>query len=141
MTKKEIRDLDHLWADVVKTLVNYRCEHCGLMGGRVEAAHVVGRRHRTTRWGALVNGTWDLAGHCLCHRCHQQYDEHGPMELDILNDTVGVDRKAALQFMARNSVAKYQQYSDIKETLESIRDNVIEYRVDKVVTDVIKTIQ
>ena len=127
MTRKEIKDLDKIWADTVKTLQNYKCEHCGLMGGRVEAAHVVGRRHRTTRWGVwrernvgvtqMTEEYYDLCGHCLCHRCNQQYDEHGPMELDILEETVGVGRKEDLQYLARTSIAKHQDFNEIQALL------------------------
>jgi hypothetical protein len=100
------------------------------MGGRVEAAHVVGRRHRTTRWGLAnargIGPEWDseygydLCGHCLCHRCHQQYDEHGPAEQDIINVVVGQERKERLQFIARTSIAKHQSFEEIKSTLESM---------------------
>jgi len=121
LTRPEIKKLDKIWADTVKALANYRCEHCGLMGGRVEAAHVVGRRHRTTRWGLFDElGEYDLCGHCLCHQCHQHYDEHGPLEQRIIETTVGLERKEALQFLARTSVAKDQDFENIKTILESL---------------------
>jgi len=81
LKKKEIKELDSLWATTVKEKAKYKCEHCGRYDSRMEAAHVVGRRHRATRWGTFFgeNG-YDLCGHCLCHLCHMQYDEHGPLE-------------------------------------------------------------
>ena len=55
---------------------------------------MVGRRHRATRWGAVFQKSvdylrYDLCGHCLCHRCHQEYDEHGPMEQRIVDEVIG----------------------------------------------------
>lgn len=113
MRKKDINMLDGIWAHVVKLLAGYRCEHCSIQGVRMEAAHVVGRRHRTTRWGTQD----DLCGHCFCHSCHQNYDEHGPLENDIIIGTIGVERKEDLQFLARTSIAKYQDPVDIAKRL------------------------
>ena len=87
----------------------------------MEVAHVVGRRHRGTRWGCLTLGKYDLAGHCLCHVCHQNYDEHGPLENDIVENTIGAERKQRLQDIAVKKVAKNQVYEDILEILEEER--------------------
>lgn len=125
MKKKEINKLDELWSQIIKNRAGYRCEHCGISGVRMEAAHVVGRRHRGTRWGCWVawtkeirdNGAhYDFAGHCLCHGCHQHFDEHGPLELSIVEKTVGLERKAYLQQVAQ-AVAKNQDYDEIKGLL------------------------
>jgi len=111
MTRAEIKKLDEYWSEIVKWLKDYKCEHCGIYGTRVEAAHVVGRRHRATRWGYVEQeeqydgmrsdlerlAKYDWCGHCLCHRCHQEYDEHGPMEQGIVERTIGVERKDRLQ--------------------------------------------
>jgi len=106
---------------------------CGI-SGRMEAAHVVGRRHRTTRWGIDIDiildindrnhlihtDNYDLCGHCLCHSCHQHYDEHGPLESAIVDKVIGAKRKEILQFLAKNSVTQYQEYEVIKATLSSL---------------------
>lgn len=127
MKRKDVNKLDKVWADKVKEKAHHSCEHCGIRGVRMEAAHVVGRRHRATRWGAfieikLVSGStflkYDLCGHCLCHSCHQQYDEHGPLEGEIVLKTIGLERKEALGVIARKLVAKHQDYDNILETLE-----------------------
>lgn len=143
MQKSEIHELDDIWSRLVKDKAKWTCEHCGIRGVRMEAAHVVGRRHRATRWGCLIkrNGSlcsmhrdadpnceickskiefYDLAGHCLCHNCHQQYDEHGPREGSIIIRTIGEDRKAALQVMAHQVVARNQSFEEIKLTLEQL---------------------
>ncbi len=133
MTKKEINELDDLWRNLVKSKANYVCEHCGIKGVRMEAAHVVGRRHRGTRWGAYLDcaigepsGLWvsgvtyDLCGHCFCHSCHQHYDEHGPLEDEIILKTVGVERKRIIQQIAREVRAIKQNYEDIYKILTEL---------------------
>lgn len=117
MKKSEIKELDKLWAKTVKDLAGWTCEHCGVRGVRMEAAHVVGRRYRATRWGLF---TGDLCGHCLCHNCHQQYDEHGPLEDSIVEKTVGRDRKVNIQRIAVQTIAKNQDYDSIYDTLVHI---------------------
>lgn len=118
MKTSEINKLDEIWATIVKTKEDYICEHCKIQKTRMEAAHVVGRRHRATRWGCYlgVNG-YDLCGHCLCHNCHQQYDEHGPREASIVERTIGVMRKALIQQEAIKVVAKYQDYDSVFKDL------------------------
>lgn len=118
MKKKEIAILDEMWAQFIKNKAKYVCEHCGIRGIRMEAAHVVGRRHRATRWGTIISGSFDLCGHCLCHNCHQQYDEHGPKEEYIILKTIGVVRKALIQQAAHSLVAKNQFFEDIREILQ-----------------------
>ena len=130
MTRKEIKKLDAIWAELVKDKAGYVCEHCGIRGTRMEAAHVCGRRHRSTRWGYeiltsmpqinAILSVYDLCGHCLCHSCHQHYDEHGPLEKDIVQ-TIGANRKEKIQAVATQTIAKYQDYETIKEMLENER--------------------
>jgi hypothetical protein len=128
MTKKEIDLLDEVWRVFVKQRKNFTCEHCGIMGVRMEAAHVVGRRHRATRWGCYIDGKYDWCGHCFCHNCHQQYDEHGPLEGKIIQRTVGQSRKDQIQFIAHGSGAKGQFYDDIKIIMEKEYEQEIQTR-------------
>jgi len=120
MTRKDIHELDSLWALTVKEKAKYKCEHCGLYNSRMEAAHVVGRRYRATRWGCFLEAKpeYDLCGHCFCHVCHQHYDEHGPRERKIIQLTIGVMRKALIQKRAEWKVAKGQVFEEIKERLD-----------------------
>lgn len=118
--KSEIKKLDKIWADKVKDLAGRKCEYCKRTEIRLEAAHVVGRRHRTTRWGREVDGNYDLCGHCLCHTCHQNYDEHGPLESLIVRKVIGLERKRELQRLAKISIAKHQYYEEIKQRLEEL---------------------
>lgn len=125
MTRREVHKLDELWSLVVKQKARYQCEHCHVLGVRMEAAHVVGRRHRATRWGTIINEAYDLCGHCLCHSCHQHYDEHGPLEHSIIERTIGVMRKVLIQQVANTLVAKTQDYDLIKEVLDGIDKEMV----------------
>lgn len=111
MNRKEIKRLDILWSLKVKELAGRKCQFCKAEGKRLESAHVVGRKYRATRWD-LANGM------CLCFTCHQDYDQHGPLEQHIISRVVGEDEKRSLQVKAKHSIAKYQDYEDIKETLK-----------------------
>jgi len=128
LLKKDIKKLDALWSTTVKEKANWKCEHCGRYDSRMEAAHVVGRRHRATRWGCWnydmtkeESRTYDLCGHCLCHTCHQEYDEHGPLEPEIVQETIGIYRKEELQRLATQRVTKGQVFEEIEEILKKER--------------------
>jgi len=130
MTRKEMNKLDEIWSALVKDKADHTCEHCRIRGVRMEAAHVVGRRHRATRWGyyatsnecvgAITIKTYDLSGHCLCHNCHAQYDQHGPLEDDIVEKTIGRERKVRIQRFANQNLGKTQDFDEIKKTLEAL---------------------
>jgi len=126
MKKPDIKKLDNFWALAVKDIAGWKCEHCGIVGMRMEAAHVVGRRHRATRWGCWISQQkYDLAGHCFCHRCHQEYDEHSPMEAEIVELTIGEWRRDVLQANAKQKVTKYQDYNVIKSYLDMVRESAL----------------
>lgn len=61
MTKPEIKKLDKLWRDAIKS----RDEVCQVCGGTsyLNAHHIIGRRNRNVRWD-LDNGI------LLCSGCH-----------------------------------------------------------------------
>jgi len=124
MRKSEIRKLDYeVWNKKVKEKANYTCEFCGIRGVQMEAAHVVGRRYRGTRWGLYTDMVYDLCGHCFCHNCHQQYDEHGPLEDRIVEKGIGRERKVALQIYAKQFTSeqtKAQDFEQIKSILENL---------------------
>jgi len=142
ISRPDGKKLDALWSLVVKEKAGYKCEHCKRYDSRMEAAHVVGRRHRATRWGTnsanisplgedeairgssqnVPNYFYDLCGHCLCHVCHQEYDEHGSLEPEIINQTIGRERLTLIQFYSKKKIAKYQIYDDVLAILESERE-------------------
>jgi len=119
MKKSNIRKLDTLWSKRVKELAGYVCEHCLRNGYEIEpetgawlnSSHILGRRYRATRW-LLRNGL------CLCLNCHQNYDEHGPLEKDIINRCIGDERYQELVELAKHSVTKGQVYEEIEGELK-----------------------
>lgn len=55
MTKKEIKELDNLWAKMVKNDAGLKCELSGECNCQLHPHHYIGRRNRATRW-YLPNG-------------------------------------------------------------------------------------
>ena len=93
-----------------------KCESCLETDVWLEAAHVKGRRHRGTRWGAVIDGKYDSCGMCLCSNCHKQYDEHGKKHDFIKNVVIGEDRYYKIQKIAEK-VARSQDYDEINKLL------------------------
>jgi hypothetical protein len=58
---------DAAFSNVVRMHVQ-RCERCYRSDGRLECAHLVGRRVAVLRWD-LLNAV------CLCHNCHRYFTE------------------------------------------------------------------
>lgn len=111
MKKADIKKLDNLWSAKVKELADERCEYCLKDDAWLNSCHIIGRRYRATRW-LIANGM------CLCFICHRQYDEHGPLHKDIMEKVVTYARFTELSKLAKQNVAKYQDYKTIKKELE-----------------------
>lgn len=116
MKRKEIHKLDLKWSKMVREIGKCECclennEHL-----RLSAAHIKGRRYRGTRWGAIIDDKYDSCGICLCHICHQQYDEHGSKHDFIKNVVIGEVRYYKIQQIAEKA-AKYQDYEEINMLL------------------------
>lgn len=124
MKKSEINKLDTLHSKKVREKAGWRCEFCGSVdincGGRVvlHCCHIVGRRHRSTRWGAWIDGVYDLCAWSGCYPHHNQYDEHGWQEPDIIHEVIGEFRLERIQQVADQTIAKYQDFEQIKQWIE-----------------------
>lgn len=116
MKKSHIRKLDLLWSEKVREVD--RCESCLEEGEfvKLEAAHIVGRIYRTTRWGVLINGKYDSNGVCLCFQCHQAYDQHIEKEKFIREVVIGLERYERL-LQTKKVIAKYQDFEEIKKII------------------------
>jgi hypothetical protein len=68
-----VRELDSLWARLVRARGVCEAEGCGKIDG-LQAAHGFSRRYVGTRW-VLLNGF------CLCNGCHVYYT-HEPLGWD-----------------------------------------------------------
>jgi hypothetical protein len=60
---------DKAFSDAVRANRYHVCEHCKKADGRMECAHIFGRRHKSVRWDTL-NAL------CLCHTCHRHFTEN-----------------------------------------------------------------
>jgi len=94
------------------------CESCLESGEsvRLEAAHIIGRTYRTTRWGVVIDGKYDKAGMCLCVDCHQHYDQHKEKHDFICRVVIGSNRYKRL-LKTKQIIAKYQDFEEIKKGL------------------------
>jgi hypothetical protein len=61
LCKKLESKLDDLWSAAVKKRDHYRCRYCGKTDG-LQSHHIVGRRHKSTKWD-ILNGITLCAGH------------------------------------------------------------------------------
>lgn len=48
------------------------CARCGRAGGKLQCAHIIGRKHKTTRW--MLEPVRNAVA--LCFACHAWLDEH-----------------------------------------------------------------
>lgn len=88
-----------------------KCEYClelkrefkGGPGIWLEAAHVIGRTNRATRW-KLNNGV------ALCSGCHAGYDQHLPIEHEIRTYLITEERYQALRSIPKVKASE-QEYA------------------------------
>lgn len=111
MKKSHIRKLDLMWSKMVRAVGH--CESCLEEDAWLEAAHIVGRTYRTTRWGVWIDGKYDSNGMCLCVKCHQDFDQHIEKEKFIREVVIGLERYDRL-LQTKRCIAKNQQYEEIR---------------------------
>lgn len=111
LKKSEIKKLDKLWAKAVKIRANQKCEYCLREDLKLDAAHIVGRVYRGTRWD-LANGI------SLCYRDHQDFDNNGPESQKIFDNLIGQEKYDQLVEKAKHTITKHQDYEEIRETLD-----------------------
>ena len=114
MQKCEMKELDKLWSERVKR--KGKCQACGETAKKLEAAHIVGRFFRTTRWGISIDGKYDLNGLCLCFICHQGFDQHMSIEKLIREKVIGPYRYDKL-LTTKRIIAKNQDFDTIKKDI------------------------
>lgn len=90
--------MDSIWSKLIRLRSGGKCEYCleekreykGGPGIWLEAAHIIGRTNRSTRW-LLENGK------ALCSGCHAGYDQHLPIEHEIRCYLIGEDKYQELR--------------------------------------------
>jgi hypothetical protein len=74
------------------------CELCGTTDYSVlTTAHIIGRRFNATR--CLEDNAW-----CLCYRCHRRTEEWRHEFMQLVTDTIGMDRYDELVRLAHKGV-------------------------------------
>ena len=120
---------DAAFSNAVRMSRNNTCEHCGKADGRVELAHIYGRRAKSVRWDTL-NGL------CLCSYCHMTFTANpldfeawlreylGQGYLDILNEKRQKLLKTTKAY--RQEVAKH--YREQIKLMEAGRHDLVSYQ-------------
>jgi len=67
------KKLDKLWSLAIRGRDKFTCQKCGRKHKRVQAAHIVARVFKKTRWD-LKNGV------TMCHYCHIFWGHRQPVE-------------------------------------------------------------
>ena len=102
-----MRTCDRLFADLVKTRDDWTCRACGSVE-RIQCAHLVSRRYRTTRWQA-VNAV------ALCCRCHMRWT-HDPLGWEAWCEERWPGRLVVLKRAALSKGA-WCEYADLAASL------------------------
>lgn len=129
MKKPEIKKLDKLWSLQIHANGKEKCQSCGKTKAQsfLNACHIVGRAHRSTRWGCFVeeNGqkVYILAGFCGCYVCHKAYDSHSPKEAYIRKYVIKEEMYDKIHNEAIK-IADNQDYETIKGLITSCKRNV-----------------
>ncbi len=113
--------LDTLWPQAVKAVADNECEVKGLMesscGGRLEAHHIVRRRHHTGLKHDLRNLVF------LCRNCHSYMEAHRASEKALMPLIVGQARWDWLHSAEANNL-----HFDRSETEAELRRQLAELK-------------
>jgi len=112
MEKKEKRSTlkkkcDMLWGKLIR--VRGRCEWCGRMNMRLEAAHIISRTYTKTRHD-LFNGL------CLCSGCHRKGHKFPTLFTEMVIEKLGQEKLNELHLKAMRSDYKVdynETYGDL----------------------------
>lgn len=98
MNSKQEGILDDLWSRAVRNKAKGICQWSGADGQEsgCQACHVVGRRYLSTRWGAIIDGKYDLCGFYANYKIHQAYDQHKIQRSNIIDNMIGRKRYDAI---------------------------------------------
>jgi len=116
----KIKQLDALWARIIKLRAGNICEMCGQTSKSrgMQAAHYMGRVFHSTRW-ELDNGA------CLCTSCHiVDIDNDSKLKEDFFRKRIGSDRQDELRTIAykRFKPDKEKVLVQLKEKLRGLEN-------------------
>ena len=109
MKKSEIKKLDKLFSDIIRSLGHCEINNC--QNSNLNTHHIVGRRNFTLRWDRQ-NGC------CLCASHHTFARESAHQDSEWFHDWLEENRPEDLIYIAfmRNKVLK-QTYEEVIERL------------------------
>lgn len=110
LTAPLAKKADQLWSRTIRE--HGCCEACGSTW-QLEAAHIIPRRFRATRW-RRDNGL------CLCHTCHQYFEAGRRFFVRWVKDHIGEDKYRELWFLAHDSRVVAREH-EIREAIEALR--------------------
>jgi hypothetical protein len=98
MTPSHERILDDLWSKAVRANAKGQCQWSGRPGDEcgAQACHIVGRRYLSTRWGAVIDGQYDLCGFYANWKIHRGYDQHESNRATTIEKLIGRKRYDAI---------------------------------------------
>ena len=112
---------DKVVSDLTRHINAYVCETCGKIDGKMECAHIFGRRHQSVRYD--LDNTL-----CLCHSCHRKWTENPVDFTRWLEEYMGIEKLDALRLKAWQvkkwkAGEKEAMYQELKERLKRIVDS------------------
>lgn len=90
---KAKRKLDKLWSEIVRKR-DGKCTFCGREDGKLDANHIMSRRHLATRWDVRN-------GNALCFTCHRRFHDDPVSGCNKAMNHVGLEIFCELQTMSR----------------------------------------
>lgn len=100
------KELDRLWSIIVRTRDGH-CTFCGRTEGKLDANHIMSRRHMATRWN-VDNGN------SLCFTCHRRFHDDPPWGVAQVLEMIGRDKYDELQGIARNIIKFDEAFYAVK---------------------------
>lgn len=80
---KAKRHLDRLWSEIVRKRDGC-CTFCGRTEGKLDANHIMSRRHTATRWDVRN-------GNSLCFTCHRRFHDDPAWGIRQVIELIGQD--------------------------------------------------
>lgn len=75
------RKLDKLWSQIIRAR-DKRCTFCGRDSCKLDANHIMSRRHTATRWDVRN-------GNALCFTCHRRFHDDPAYGITVIRLNIG----------------------------------------------------
>jgi len=102
---------DELWSKLIRQRAGNKCEYCGKSDGKIDAHHILSRRHFSVRWN-LENGV------ALCRYHHQFFAHEDPVAFTEWLKTVKGNEVIDALIYEANQPAVRIPYKEVLELLK-----------------------